>query len=82
MSFCDWFISLSVMSSRASLVTQMVKNQRAMWETLVPSLGGDDPLEESMAIHSSILVWRISKDRGAWQAIVHGIAKSQTQLSD
>ena len=31
-----------------------------------------------MAIHSGILAWRIPMDRGAWQAIVHGVAKSQT----
>ena len=36
------------------------------------------PLEEGMATHSSILAWRISMDRGAWQATVHGVAKSQT----
>ena len=33
---------------------------------LIP--GWEDPLEEGMATHSSILVWRISMDRGAWQA--------------
>ena len=33
-----------------------------------------------MAIHSTILAWRIPMDRGAWQAIVHGITKSWTQL--
>ena len=31
----------------------------AMWETWVPSLGGEDPLEKEMATHSSILAWRI-----------------------
>ena len=35
-----------------------------------------------MAINSSILAWRIPTDRGAWQATVHGVAKSWTQLSD
>ena len=30
--------------------------------------GWEDPLEEGMATHSSILAWRISMDRGAWQA--------------
>ena len=35
-----------------------------------------------MATHSSILAWRIPMDKGAWQAIVRGAAKSQTQLSD
>ena len=35
-----------------------------------------------MATHSSILAWRIPMDREAWQATVHRVAKSQTQLSD
>ena len=47
----------------------------------IPGLGRP-PLEEGMATHSSILAWRISMDRGAWQAAVHGVAKSRTQLSD
>ena len=37
-----------------------------MRETWVQSLGWEDPLEESMATHSSILAWRILKARGAW----------------
>ena len=41
----------------ASLVAQTIKNLPAMWETWVPSLGREDPLEEEMATHSSILVW-------------------------
>ena len=41
------------------LVAQRVKNQPAMQETWVRSLGGVDPLEKGMATHSSILVWRI-----------------------
>ena len=60
----------------------MVKKLLAMQETSVQSLGWEDPLEEGMATHSSILAWRIPMDRGAWQATVHGVAKSQTQLSD
>ena len=40
------------------MVAQMVKNPPAMWETWVRSLGREDPLEEGMAIHSSILSWR------------------------
>ena len=44
---------------RASLVVQMVKNPSAMQETLVQSLGWENLLEEGMAIHSSILAWRI-----------------------
>ena len=47
---------------------------------MVQSLGQEDPLEEGMATHSSILSWRIPKDRGAWWATVHRVAKSQTQL--
>jgi len=37
----------------------MVKNLPEMWETRVPSLGCDDPLEDGLATHSSILAWRI-----------------------
>ena len=48
----------------------MVKNPPAMPETWDQSMGWEDPLEEGMATHSSIL------------AIVHGVANSQTQLSD
>ena len=59
----------------------MVKNPPVMWETWVRSLGWEDPLEEGMATHSSILAWRIPMDRGAWGSTVHGVAKSQTRLS-
>ena len=68
--------------SWASLVAQKVKNPPAMRETRVRSLGWEDPLEEGMAIHSSILAWRIPMDRGAWRATVHGVSKSWTRLSD
>ena len=40
-------------------VAQLVKNPPAMWETWVPSLGWEDPLEKGKATHSSILAWRI-----------------------
>ena len=50
-----------------------------MPETWIRSLGWVDPLEEGMAIHSSILAWRIPMDKGAWLARVHGVAKSQTE---
>ena len=43
----------------ASLVAQLVKNTPAMQETWVQSLDWEDPLEEGMATHSGILVWRI-----------------------
>ena len=63
-------------------MAQMVKKLPAMWETWVQSLGREDPLEEGMATHSSILAWRIPMDRGAWWTTVCGVTKSQTQLSD
>ena len=60
---------------RASLVAQSVKNLPAMQETWVWSLGWEDPLEEGIATHSSILAWRIPMDRGTQQAAVHGVRK-------
>ena len=45
--------------SWASLVAQLVKNQPAMWETWVRSLGWKDPLEKGKDTQSSILAWRI-----------------------
>ena len=63
-------------------MAQIVKNPPVMRETGVLSLGGEDPLEEDMATHSSILAWRIPMDRGAWWATVYGVTKSQTRLSD
>ena len=42
-----------------SLVVQTVKSLSTMWETKVRSLGWGDPLEKEMAIHSSILAWKI-----------------------
>ena len=45
--------------SWASLVAQRLKRLPAMWETWVQSLGREDPLEEGMATHASILAWRI-----------------------
>ena len=55
--------------SWASLVAQMVKNLPARQETQVQLLGQEEPLEEGMAAHSSILVWRIPMDKGAWWAV-------------
>ena len=69
-------LPVSFYKDGASLVAQTVKNLPAMQETWVQSLGQEDPLEEGMATHSSILAWRIPVDREAWRAIVHGLAKS------
>ena len=57
--------------SWASLVAQLAKNLPAVWETWVPSLGWQDPLEKGTATHSSILAWRIP-----W-ITVHGVTTSQ-----
>ena len=66
-----------------SLVAQRVKRLLTTWETWVQSLGWEDPLEKEMATHSSILAWKIHPmDRGAWWATVHGVALSQTRLSN
>ena len=62
--------------SWASLMAQRVKNPPGVRETWVRSLGWEDPLEEGMATHSSILAWRIPMDRGAWRATVHGMQSS------
>ena len=49
----------------------MVKNLPAMQETSIQSLGGEDPLEEEMATHFSILAWRIpwTKEPGGLQSM-------------
>ena len=39
-------------------MTQTVKRLSTMWETRVPSLGQEDPLEKEMAIHFSTLAWK------------------------
>ena len=59
----------------AFLVPQRVKNLPAMRETWLQSLSWEDPLEESMATHSSMLACRIPMDRGAWQVTLHGVAE-------
>ena len=51
-----------------------------MQETPVWSLGREDPLEEGMATHCSILAWRSPMDRGAWWGAVPGVRKSPTRL--
>ena len=59
-------------------MVQKVKNLPVMWETQVPPLGGEEPLEKGMTAHSSILAWRI-----LWiDATIHGVTKSQRPLSN
>ena len=49
-----------------------------MWEIWVPSLDWDYLLDDGMATHSSDLASRISMDRRAWRATVHGVTESDT----
>ena len=58
----------------------MVKNLPSMWETWVPSIIREDPLEKEMATHSTILAWRIpwTESTVAWWTTVHGVAESDT----
>ena len=58
----------------------MVKHLSVIQETQIQFLGQEDPLEEVMATHSSIFAWRISMEKEAWKAIIHRVAKCQTQL--
>ena len=48
-----------ILKSAPSLVAQIVNNPPAMQEALVQSMGWEDPLEDGMATHSSILAWRM-----------------------
>ena len=56
--------------SMVSLGAQRLKHLPAMRETLIRSLGWEDPLEKEMAAHSSILAWRIpwTKEPGGLQS--------------
>ena len=64
--------------SWAFLMSQLVKNPPAMWETRVQALGWEGPLEKGKATHSSILAWRIPWTlQSPW-----GCKESGTRLSD
>ena len=58
-SLCRVYDCETLLYSGASLVAQLIKNLPSMQETLVRSLGWQDPLEKGTATHSSILAWRI-----------------------
>ena len=62
---------------RASLIAQSVKNLPVMQKTWVQSLGQEDPLEKEMAIHSSILAWKIP-----WTEEPGGLQSTGSQESD
>ena len=59
-------------------MAHVVKNLPAMLETQIPYLGQEDPLEEGNDNMPQNSCPENPMDRGAWQATVHGIAKSQT----
>ena len=80
-SFFDPQTSPWLLALWATLVAQMVKNLLAVQETLVRSLGWEDPLEKAMVTHSSILAWRIpwTEKPGGLQSV--GL-QSQTRMGD
>ena len=55
----EWILIGSLLPSWASVVAQLLKNPPAIWETWIPSLSWEDPLEKGKVTHSSILAWRI-----------------------
>ena len=63
-------------------MNQMVKSPPEMQETWVQSLGWEDPLEKGKAYPLQNSGLENSMDREAWQATVHGAAKSRTRLRD
>ena len=60
----------------------MVRSPPAMQEIQVQPLGGEEPLEKEMATHFSVLARETPVDIAAWKAAIHGVAKSQPQLSN
>ena len=68
---------ISTIRKRASLVAQLVKNLPAVQETQVQFLGQEGPLEKEMAIHSSILAWRIP-----WTEEPGGLQSTGRKASD
>ena len=66
----------------AFLIAQMVKNLPTVQEIWVRSLGWEELLEKETATHSSYSCLKNPMDRGAWQATVRGVTKSQTRLID
>ena len=60
----------------------VVKNPHAKAGGAGSNPGAEDALKKGTATHSSILAWKNPTDRGAWQATVHGVAKSRKRLSD
>ena len=68
------------MKLKAQIMDEAAMNRALM--RISHEIAEKNTLGEGMATHSSILAWRIPMDRRAWQAAVHGVAKSQTLLSN
>ena len=62
---------------RASLLAQLVKNPRAVQETQVQFLGGEDPLEVEMTTHPGVLAWEIP-----WTEELGRLQSTGSQVSD
>ena len=69
------YIHIHIYLERTSLVTQTVKCLPAMRETWVRSLGQEDPMEKEMAMHSSILAWKIP-----WTEEPRGLQSMESQI--
>ena len=88
-SYCIWSLIINNVNQLefsanicgVSLLAQLVKNPPAMQEMQLWSLGLEDPLEEGMATHTSILSWRIPIDRAAWWDTVHGVVRARSDLA-
>ena len=77
---CPGFPFFHLLGTGCILLFQYLEGEKK--ETWIQPLGWEDPLEEGMETHSSILAWKIPMDRRAWQVRVHGVSKTLTQLSD
>ena len=78
-SMCNFFLKIWTIENFRNAVLVWVLGHELPDSMLTEKETGTTfVLEEGMATHSSILVWRIPKGIGAWWAIVHGVAKSQT----
>ena len=71
-------LALVKSSWKGDLAGSNSRNLPAVLETWTLSLDWENPLEEGMASHSSILAWRMPMDRGAWRTTAHGVAESDT----
>ena len=75
---CCCYLMVVILMGEDFPVPQTVKNMPAMQETRVWSLGWEDPLEKGMAIHSSILAWRIPLQRSLVGYSSWGVKESDT----